>query len=57
MELNKIENRKTIDKIHPSERTNKMDDPLANMAKIEREKTQITKIRMKRGTPLLKSQK
>lgn len=34
-----------------------MDDPLANMAKIEREKTQITKIRMKRGTPLLKSQK
>ena len=62
MEINKTENRKTIDKYKKTkrwffEKINKIDNVLAKMAKIKREKNQITKVVIKRGTSVLKSQK
>ena len=54
LEVNEIENRKTIEKIHKTkswffEKVNKIDKPLATLTKQKRDKIQITKIRNERG--------
>jgi hemerythrin len=56
-EINEIEtkqNKKTTQRINETkswffEKVNKIDNPLANMTKMRREKTQISKIRNKKG--------
>jgi predicted PurR-regulated permease PerM len=53
-EINEIETKKTIQKINETknwfyEKINKIDRPLANLTKMRREKTQISKIRNTKG--------
>jgi GTP-binding protein EngB required for normal cell division len=52
--INDIETKKTIQRINETKRSffvkiNKIDKPLANLTKMRREKTQISKIRNKNG--------
>jgi hypothetical protein len=53
-EINKIETKKTIQRINEKkswffEKINKIDRPLANLTKMRREKTQISRIRNAKG--------
>jgi hypothetical protein len=53
-EINEIETKKTTQRINKTkswffEKINKIDKPLANLTKMRREKTQISKIRNKKG--------
>jgi hypothetical protein len=53
-EINEIETKKKIQRINETkslffEKINKIDRPLANLTKMRREKTQIRKIKCKRG--------
>jgi hypothetical protein len=53
-EINEIETKKTIQRINETEswffeKINKIDGPLANLTKMKREKTQISRIRNAKG--------
>jgi hypothetical protein len=50
-EINEIETKYRVNKIKSQllEKINKIDKPLANLTKMRREKTQISKIRNKKG--------